>query len=116
MSPLNDRIKGKPRNTMDTKSAPRLIDTHFVPFRETHPIESDPIAILLNKLHTTTYLNQLQRQEMKFYNARVKQIADEYRSVQFHRKPPDSTKLKETQLRTIRGVCDKWKYARPCCY
>jgi hypothetical protein len=94
---------------MNTNSAPRLNHTHFVPFRETQPVEADTIAVLLNELHKPTNLDQLNRHDMKFYYDRLEKITDEYRCLQFVPKQSGYTEMKETQLRSLMEVCRGWK-------
>jgi hypothetical protein len=66
-------FKGKSGNTLKTQSAPRLMHTEFVPFRETQ-LETDTIAILLNQIHKPSCFDQLKRKEMIFYYDRTPPI------------------------------------------
>ena len=52
-------LKEKSWTTTNTKSAPRLNHTPFVPFLETQPVEADTIAMLLNELHKPNNFDQL---------------------------------------------------------
>jgi hypothetical protein len=85
--------------------------TEFVPFRETQ-LETDTIAILLNQIHKPSCFDQLKRKEMIFYYDRVEKITDEHRQVQFERKVPGYTELKQNQLKTIMRICHRWKQTK----